>query len=127
MSEYQNKPKIRLATVREYKSASGKQYFSFYMANGKFLLFRDENAEPTGNAVAMWQLLIEETDPARPKPQQTAPAQQNGHSGQSRPAAWQPSPAERQSRTAMDRRAEASLRERGINPERPLVDDPIDL
>lgn len=116
MSEYQNKPKIRLATVREYKSASGKQYFSFYMANGKFLLFRDENAEPTGNAVAMWQLLIEETDPAtKPRPQQPAAS--------SRPVTSLRSATERRSRSAQDARAEASLRERGLDPAVPLVDD----
>jgi hypothetical protein len=119
MSDYQPRPKIKLADVREYKSANGKQYFSFYMANGKFLLFRDEKAEPTGNAIAMWQLLIEQ---AEPKPQQPAPEQRNSASGQSRPAAG---PSRTAARTAQDARAEASLRERNIDPNSQVSEDDL--
>lgn len=124
MSDYQARPKIKLADVREYQSANGKQYFSFYLGRTKALMFRDDRAEPAGNAVAHWTLFLEESEP---KPQQSAPAQRSSAAGQSRPAAWRPSSAERQSRTAMDRRAEEALRDRGIDPASPIVDDELPL
>src|SRR3954468_1439905 len=49
MSEYQNRPKIKFAEVREYQSANGKPYFSFYLGKVKALMYR---AEPVGNHVA---------------------------------------------------------------------------
>jgi hypothetical protein len=128
MSEYPNRPRVKMAEVREYTSANGKQYFSFYLGKAKLLLFRDDRAEPPGNATGVWNLYAEE---AEPKPQHS-PA-----SGPQRPA-WQPRPqqsatssrsaTERQkNRTAQDARAEASLRERGINPDSKIVDDDIGL
>jgi hypothetical protein len=86
-------------------------------------MFRDDRAEPVGNSVASWTLFLEETDSsAKPKPQQAAPAQRGPATGQYRPAAG---PARTAERTAMDRRAEASLRERGIAPNSPVSEDEL--
>jgi hypothetical protein len=119
MSDYYPKrPRIKFAEVREYRAANGNNYFSFFLGRTKAILFKDKDAEPVGNSIASWTLFLEETDPARPKPQQAAPAQRGPATGQYRPAAG---PA----RTAMDARAEASLRERGIAPNSPVSEDDL--
>jgi hypothetical protein len=116
MSDYYPKrPRIKFAEVREYRAANGNNYFSFFLGRTKAILFKDKDAEPVGNSIASWTLFLEETEP---KPQQAAPAQRGPATGQYRPAAG---PA----RTAMDKRAEASLRERNIDPNSQVSEDDL--
>jgi hypothetical protein len=110
---YQSRPRVRLAEVREKKSANGKTYFSFYIGKARATMFRDDRTAPPEGVEALWNIWVEETDQtAKPRPQQSATSSRSA--------------TERQkNRTAQDARAEASMRERGINPAVPLQDDEI--
>src|SRR4051794_19885921 len=112
MPEFQRQPQVRIADVREYVSANGKQYFTYYAGRAKYLLFRDDNAVCTGNEVARWALYVEEA------PERSTAA---------KPAAYsKPAPQRGPRGSSPDARANRALRERGLHPDGAVVDD-VDL
>jgi hypothetical protein len=124
MVDYQPRPRVRFAEVREKKAANGRTYYSFYMGKVRATMFRDDRTVPPEGVEALWNIYVEEVAQAapRPKPQQAAPEQRNSASGQSRPAAG---PSRTAARTAQDARAEASLRERNIDPNSQVSEDDL--
>lgn len=110
MSEYPNRPRVRFAEVREFVSANGRPYFVAFLGKTKLIMLRNDRAEPPGNATAVWDAFLEETDPAaKPKPQQPAASSRG-------PGPGPRSAVDQRNRSAQASRAEASLRERGIDP-----------
>lgn len=107
--------RVRLAVLREYRAKSGRRYFAGFMGQTKLLLFEDDTAEIVGAEVAHWNLLVEQ---ATPQPSKAAPAARPPHP---RPVP----PRVHGSRRGADARARASLKERGINPDAPVIEDLI--
>nr|WP_137831772.1 hypothetical protein [Methylobacterium sp. L1A1] len=97
-------------------------------------------AEITGKEVARWNVLLEEPEPREGRQDRTSGGQdgreaRRGSDGRSdqrrgRPGARQGRSGvmlehERRERSAAERRASQSLRDRGIDPEAPMSSDPL--
>jgi len=113
MSNYPKQPQIKFAEMREYISASGKPYLTGYLGRTKLILFRDDNAEISGNEVAKWSLFIEE-----------APARDRDGAGQKTAFGSRPAAPREPRGSSPDARASRALRERGLHPDGAVVDDP---
>jgi hypothetical protein len=117
MAEYQKQPQVKVADVREYVSANGKQYFSYYAGRAKYLLFKDEKAELTGNETGRWSLYVQEAPPFEKGSTPT------GGGGQKPASQGRPTAPRGPRGTSPDARASRSLRSRGLDPAGALVED----
>lgn len=108
-------PQVKLAELREYRSARGSTYFAGYMGRTRLVLLQDHDAPITGAEVGRWRLLVEEAPPREEAASAPARPARPPRPARRRPAAAKPS----------DRAAGDLLREKGIDPSSPIVDDEI--
>lgn len=124
MSDYHKGTRLKLTELREYQSdRTGRTYFAGYLGGNRIVMLRDDRAECTGKETARWTVFLEEA----PTRDQTKAAPPAVTTKRRRKASESKGPELNltQARTAADRRAEAAMRDRGLDPHAPMSSDPI--
>ena len=126
MSSRSFAPRVVLAHLRQYTSRNGNTYFTGFMGKTKLVLLQDRDAECTGAEVARWTLHVEEAPPAEersPAAQRLPTEVTSGQLALPAPAVHSPAPPRPPGRKPSDRRATELLRERGLDPDAPIIED----
>lgn len=122
MSDHNNGPRVKLTELREYESErTGRTYFAGYLGGTRVVMLRDDRAEITGKEKARWTVFLEEAPPR----EASKPAQRAAPPAKRQTRTSAPDPARQAARKAADRRAEASMRDRGLDPHAPMSSDPL--
>jgi hypothetical protein len=130
---FNSPPKVLLAQLRQYTSRSGNTYLTGYAGAVRFVLLQDYDAPITGQETARWNLFVEQAPPREERrPANDAPGrapllQLEHHAGPMDNSPARLSPPRKTGASASDRRAAELLRERGIDPDAPIVDDTLSL
>ncbi|GJD94150.1 hypothetical protein [Methylobacterium iners] len=88
-------PRVKLLTLREYRSSEGRTYFRGWLGDAVVLVFRDDDATPEYGSVATWDAYVV---PKKPKPSGDRPAPAAG--ARRRPSPNRPIPMRRERETA---------------------------